>query len=141
MVSVTVVISGQYGGSDAGAAAMAPVREVKEALRTPIETAGEVGLTVAVQLFVSGEITTFDGPSGPSNLRLHLARGRVTCDVTMGTEVWTGGRENVIRFVTSAVADVVQGGADRLRKKGVELDPQPVRDALDLRTRELLGAG
>jgi len=122
MARVKIFVTGQYGGDDAGEAARTVVTEIKQRISSPEGEFCSVDLQIRVNLYVSGEVTTFVGVSGPSNLRSFLAKGYVSCDITMGREVWMGGRARVRDFMVSALSTAVREMAAKLKKQAVSLD-------------------
>lgn len=138
-MALRIVISGVYGGEDAGAAARLLVQEVKDALREPLGAAGE-DLELRIQLYVSGEVTRYEGPLGLTSTRLFLAKARATCEVTMGSELWADGRAAVVGLLTTSLRDAVVDVARRLAGKGVGLDAGPVVEELEHRLRPLAQA-
>lgn len=133
---VEIIITGHYGGNDAGEAARRAVTGLKTKIRSPDEASCSVDLQIRVNLYVSGETTRFDGPSGHSNIRLYLAKGHIDCDVTMGTEIWMAGREAIIEFLTSTLTSATSEMSDKLRKRSVSLDAEALKAFFERAAKE-----
>ncbi len=126
MNRIEVIVTGQYGGNDAGDAARVLITQLKQKIRHPDVAACDRDLQVRFNLFVSGEITQFKGPSGYTGAKLQLAKGYVTCDLIMQPDVWQSGAAAIKEFFKGALATAFEDLAEKLKKKGVLFDCEAV---------------
>lgn len=121
-MGLEIVISGQYGGMDAGGAVQNIIVDCKKKLRKPIEVVANQNLKLKCNLYVSGEVTIYQGISGYSNIRFQLTKGYVSCDITMQSEIWKAGDVLMLKFFKSTLIEAICEIAQKLRTKSFFLD-------------------
>jgi hypothetical protein len=130
MGGINIFISGYYGGQDSTRTREA-VLAWKQKIPPIVDALNGEGLALIFQLFVSGEITTYPGPSGYSNIRLQLKSNKVTCQITMQPEIWQQGDSATIDFLKSTLIAAVNEISEKLAKKGLTLDASRVKQVIE----------
>jgi len=80
-----------------------------------------------ITLMLSGSLRDFS-PSGPRSARLFLSKGYIECDVVVPKEVTGGTADGVEEFVAEAMLGVADHFVDRLRRRGLEVRSDWLKD-------------
>lgn len=126
MGDTNIYISGCYGGDDCSCIRQA-VLAWKQKIPPLINVIHGSDLALSFQLFVSGEITTYPGPSGYSDIRMQLKSNKVSCHITLQPEVWKQGDSASIDFLKTTLIAAVEAIAEKLAKKGLILDATKIK--------------
>ena len=126
MGNFSILISGHYGGEDAGSVRMA-ITQWKQKLILPSGVT-DADLVLKCNLYLSGRITRYEG-SGYSDIKMQLARGYISCGIVIQPDIWQSG--NLIDFLKTNLRKIIEEVASRLASKGKYLDAVSVRKFIE----------
>ena len=127
MGSFSILISGHYGGDDAGSVRRA-ITLWKQKLILPSGIT-DTDLVLKCNLYLSGRITRYEGSSGYSDIKMQLARGYISCAIVIQSDIWQSG--NLIDFLKTNLIKITEEVASRLTSKGKYLDAVSVRKFIE----------
>ncbi len=113
----------QYGGPDIPNPTVAVGREFRQ-IFDAVEGRSYPGVVskISIRLFVSGELTTFEEPSGFTDIRLFLQRQEVKCDLVVQQDIWKVGVPRMRTFLRDTFREALQQIGTKLEKRKVEFD-------------------
>ncbi len=118
-----IVVFAQYGGPDIPKPIVAVGREFRQIFEA-VEGRSYSGAVskISIRLFVSGELTIFEEPSGFTDIRLFLQRQEVKCDLVVQQDIWKAGVPRMRTFLSETFREALQEIGAKLAKRKVEFD-------------------
>lgn len=118
-----IVMSAQYGGPDIPKPIVAVGREFRQIFGTVEGRSYSSAVSkISIRLSVSGELTTFEEPSGFTDIRVFLQRAEIKCDVVVQQDIWTAGVPRMRTFLRATFRDALREIGTKLEKRKVEFD-------------------
>lgn len=112
-----ITMSAQYGGANTGNIVQPIGNELKSRLRELDGSYSDAIEKIKINLFVSGDVTKFDDPSGWSNIKIMQKSGYVSFDLTFQSDVVESGEKKIWKYFQEFILDALKAIDKKMKDK------------------------